>query len=255
MLRLNEAGLTSLPSLAPINDVIEPGSLLAVIGPNGAGKSTLLALLSGLRRAELGRVELDGRALSDWLPGELAGRRAVVAQQELPSFAWKVRDLVALGGNASPQRLSRTLEAMQLTPLATRVVTQLSGGEAQRVMVARALCQLAAREGDESRPRGGGILLLDEPTSALDIGQQQRLMRLLLECAHRDGLAVVCVLHDLNLAARYADRVWLMKQGRRVAAGTPENVLTAERVAEVFDAELTLLDSADGGERVLVLDR
>jgi iron complex transport system ATP-binding protein len=255
MLRLNGAGLTSTPALMPISDRIGPGELLAIVGPNGAGKSTLLAMLAGLRQAELGSVELDGRSLGEWLPSELAARRAIVAQQEVPSFAWKVRDLVALGGEPSPRRLASTLEAMQLTPLAAREVTHLSGGEAQRVMIARALCQLAARSEDRERPRSGGMLLLDEPTSALDIGHQQRLMRLLLRCAHQDGLAIVCVLHDLNLAARYADRVWLLQAGERVAHGRAEEVLTAETITQVFGAELTTLRFSDGRGQALLLNR
>ncbi|WP_136066601.1 ATP-binding cassette domain-containing protein [Modicisalibacter radicis] len=255
MLRLKEAGLTSTPALRPISDRIVPGEMLAIVGPNGAGKSTLLAMLAGLRQAERGRVELDGRVLDEWSPSELATRRAIVAQQELPSFAWKVRDLVALGGEPSPRRLAGTLEAMQLTSLASRVVTRLSGGEAQRVMIARALCQLAASSEDSEWPRSGGMLLLDEPTSALDIGHQQRLMRLLLRCAHQDGLAIVCVLHDLNLAARYADRVWLLQAGERVAHGRAEEVLTTETITRIFGAELTTLSFSDGRGQALLLER
>ncbi|WP_110598070.1 ATP-binding cassette domain-containing protein [Salinicola lusitanus] len=255
MLRLEEAGLCTAPALDAFSGDVVPGELLAIVGPNGAGKTTLLTLLAGLRLPDSGRLTLDAIDLRDWTPQSLASRRAIVAQRDVPNFAWRVRDLVTLGGTPSVARLERTLESMQLTAFSERVVTELSGGESQRVMIARALCQLAPRPEDATRPMAGGILLLDEPTSALDIGQQQRLMRLLARCARDDGLAIVCVLHDLNLAARYAHRVWLLKAGRRVAAGTPENVLTAERVANAFDAELTLLDTADGGERVLLLDR
>lgn len=248
MLTLEDAGFTTVPALAPLSDALAPGELVAIVGPNGAGKSTLLGLLSGFRPPERGRVCLDARPLADWLPEALARRRALVAQQVRPSFDWTVGELVALGSEAGPAQVAESLAELDLTALAERTLTGLSGGEAQRCMVARALCQLGG--GDP-----GSLLLLDEPTSALDIGQQQRLMRLLRRLADQRGLAVVCVLHDLNLAARYAHRVWLMQQGRRIAAGPPGEVLGAGRLARVFGAELHEARVADSEPPALVLAR
>ncbi|GEK47920.1 hemin import ATP-binding protein HmuV [Bisbaumannia pacifica] len=260
MLTLFSAGFTTTPRLEPISDRLLPGELLAIVGPNGAGKSTLLTLLSGFRAPERGSVCLDGMPLTAWAPQALARRRALVAQQVRPSFDWGVRELVALGSDAAPERVDACLAALDLTHLAERRITGLSGGEAQRCLVARALCQLAADQlagetgttADQSPP---GLLLLDEPTSALDIGQQQRLMRLLRRLASERGLAIACVLHDLNLAGRFAHRVWLLERGQRIAAGTPEEVLSAARLARVFDAELRETTSDDGEPPALVLAR
>lgn len=259
MLTLFSAGFTTTPCLEPISDRLVPGELLAIVGPNGAGKSTLLTLLSGFRVPERGSVCLDGMPLTAWEPQALARRRALVAQQVRPSFDWGVRELVALGSDAAPKRIEACLAALDLTHLAERRITGLSGGEAQRCLVARALCQLesyretGATLGSDKGPPG--LLLLDEPTSALDIGQQQRLMRLLRRLASERGLAIACVLHDLNLAGRFAHRVWLLEQGRRIAAGTPEEVLSAARLARVFEAELDEAPSLAGGPPTLVLAR
>lgn len=259
MLTLFSAGFTTTPRLEPISDRLLPGELLAIVGPNGAGKSTLLTLLSGFRAPERGSVCLDGMPLTAWDPQALARRRALVAQQARPSFDWGVRELVALGSDAGTERVDACLAALDLTHLAERRLTGLSGGEAQRCLVARALCQLESHReaGQASGPDKGpaGLLLLDEPTSALDIGQQQRLMRLLLRLASERGLAIACVLHDLNLAGRFAHRVWLLDRGRRIAAGPPEQVLSATRLARVFDAELRETAGDDGEPPALVLAR
>ncbi|WP_355660284.1 ATP-binding cassette domain-containing protein [Halomonas salifodinae] len=255
MLTLFSAGFTATPALAPINDRLNTGELLAIVGPNGAGKSTLLTLLSGFRAPDQGSVCLDGMPLTAWAPQALARRRALVAQQVRPSFDWGVRELVALGSNAGAERIDACLAALDLTHLAERRLTGLSGGEAQRCLVARALCQLATETGNGTEAGPPGLLLLDEPTSALDIGQQQRLMRLLRRLAAERGLAIACVLHDLNLAGRFAHRVWLLEKGRRIAAGPPEAVLNAARLARVFEAELEEARSRDGGPSTLVLAR
>ncbi|KAA0012596.1 ATP-binding cassette domain-containing protein [Billgrantia pellis] len=236
MLTLYNVGVTAPPAFVPISDRLPPGELLAIVGPNGAGKSTLLTLLSGYRRPDRGSVCLDGMPLHGWNARQLARRRALVAQKLTLGFDWPVRDLVALGSTASPDDVEAVLSMLDLQPLAARGVQHLSGGESQRVMVARALCQLGL--GRSMSMPSGGVLLLDEPTSALDIGQQQRLMRLLRGLAEMHGMTVCCVLHDLNLAARYAHRVWLLERGERIAAGTPEAVLTPGCLARVFGAEL-----------------
>ncbi|RCV86400.1 ATP-binding cassette domain-containing protein [Billgrantia montanilacus] len=251
MLILHRAGFVDPPCLAPIQDKVVPGELLAIVGPNGAGKSTLLSLLSGFRTSQLGVVTLDGRTIEAWTPATLASRRALVAQQEPMGFDWSVRDMVALGSDPEPALVEQLLADLELVSLADRSVLRLSGGERQRVMVARGLCQLMARRHDGAPD--GGLLLLDEPTSALDIGQQQRLMRRLRQLARQQHMAIVCVLHELNLAGTYADRVWLMEEGQRIAGGPPEEVLEPEDLARIYRAELQALARPDGGPAWLAL--
>nr|WP_300312965.1 ATP-binding cassette domain-containing protein [Halomonas sp.] len=230
MLTLKEAGLKGPPYLAPFNAHIDTGELLVIIGPNGAGKSTLLGLLSGFHCPDQGSVHLDGRCLSHWPAKALAARRAVVAQKDRPIFAWRVEELVTLG--AQGQVSQPWLHELDLTSLAERSVLTLSGGELQRVMIARALAQL------DGPVLGTRYLLLDEPTSALDIGQQQSLMRLLRRLTRQYDLSVICVLHDLNLASSFADRIWLLNDGQRIAAGRPDEVLRAQQLAHIYRAEL-----------------
>lgn len=249
MLTLETAGFDGMPWLAPIDDQVRPGELLAIVGPNGAGKSTLLRLLSGFQTPDQGRVMLDGLQLRQWSVASLAKRRALVAQQERPAFAWPVRELVALGAQCGDDEVADTLRELELDQLASRSVLTLSGGELQRVMIARALCQLKSAE------KGARYLLLDEPTSALDIGQQQNLMRLLHRQTRHSELAVVCVLHDLNLASRFADRVWLMHQGYRIDAGHPGDVLRAELLAPIYRAELDDIACGAGEGALLAIRR
>ncbi|CAH1043081.1 ATP-binding cassette domain-containing protein [Halomonas sp. TD01] len=239
MLTLHQAGFTTTPSIAPLDGTLRPGELLAIVGPNGAGKSTLLSMLSGFRPCEQGELHLDGKRLSDWPISELANRRALVAQQELLGFDWQTCELMSLGSNPSSTLVAELLHDLDLTHLAKRSVLSLSGGERQRVMIARGACQLLSRRAPTAKD--GGLLLLDEPTSALDIGQQQRLMRQLRTWAERHHMAIVCVLHDLNLAGTYADRVWLLHQGQRIAHGSPAEVLDPQRIAAIYHADITAL--------------
>ncbi|MGP9663161.1 ATP-binding cassette domain-containing protein [Halomonas sp. AOP22-C1-8] len=253
MLTLHQAGFTSIPALAPIDGGIHPGELLAIVGPNGAGKSTLLSMLSGYRRCEQGTVQLDGRLLDEWEITALASRRALVAQQEPVGFDWRVEELVFLGSNPDKVLIAELLDDLDLVPLAKRSVLSLSGGERQRVMIARGACQLLSRRSDAAKD--GGLLLLDEPTSALDIGQQQRLMRQLRTWATRHHMAIVCVLHDLNLAGTYADCVWLLQKGQRIAHGKPHDVLVPASIADVYEAELQALTSQTTSTPLLALMR
>ncbi|MDX5977512.1 ATP-binding cassette domain-containing protein [Vreelandella alkaliphila] len=251
MLTLHKASFTTTPSIAPLDGTLRPGELLAIVGPNGAGKSTLLSMLSGFRPCEQGELHLDGKRLSEWPINELANRRALVAQQELPGFDWQTFELVSLGSNPSNALIAELLHDLDLTHLAKRSVLSLSGGERQRVMIARGACQLLSRRSPTAKD--GGLLLLDEPTSALDIGQQQRLMRQLRAWAERHHMAIVCVLHDLNLASTYADRVWLLHQGQRIAHGSPALVLDPATIAEVYDVELLPINSRNAAAPLLAL--
>lgn len=251
MLTLHQAGFTTTPSIAPLDGTLRPGELLAIVGPNGAGKSTLLSMLSGFRPCEQGELHLDGKRLSEWPISELANRRALVAQQELPDFDWQLAELVGLGSNPSSALIAELLHDLDLIHLAKRSVLSLSGGERQRVMIARGACQLLSRRSPSAKD--GGLLLLDEPTSALDIGQQQRLMRQLRAWAERHQMAIVCVLHDLNLASTYADRVWLLHQGQRIAHGSPALVLAPATIAKVYDVELLPISSGNATAPLLAL--
>lgn len=251
MLTLHNAGFDHTPALAPFSDRLAPGELLAIVGPNGAGKSTLLSLLSGYRRPECGSIQLDAIPLQCWVPEALAQRRALVAQKLTLGFDWPVHELVALGSNASPKEINSVLDLLELQSFAKRSALNLSGGETQRVMIARALCQLGL--GRTTATLSGSVLLLDEPTSALDIGHQQRVMRLLRQLAIKQRLMIACVLHDLNLAARYAHRVWLLAHGRRIAAGPPTKVLCRDSLARVFKAELEIRSNPGDDSPLVVL--
>lgn len=214
------------------------GEVLALVGPNGAGKSTLLKLLAGDLAPSAGDVTLDGRSISRYGAKDLALRRALLPQQTILQFAFTARAVVAMGrhphvgmAGESPEDeavVEAALARTETLPLAERVYPSLSGGEQARVSLARVLAQESP------------ILLLDEPTAALDLRHQQAVLSLARDLA-REGTAVLAVLHDLNLAATYADRIALLDAGRLVAEGTPWHVLTADRLTTVFRHPITIV--------------
>jgi len=217
-------------------DVV-PGELVVVCGGNGAGKSTLLRALAGELRPSGGRVTLGGRDLASWSPGELARVRAVLRQSTDVAFPMTCLEVVLLGrlphngGVETPGDHAiamATLRSNGASHLAERYYASLSGGEKQRVQIARTLAQIFAADSDGSR-----YLLLDEPTAGLDLAHQHACLKLARRAAAR-GVGVVAVLHDLALAARYADRVVVLERGRMMASGTAEAVLTPELVGDVF---------------------
>lgn len=215
------------------------GKMLAIIGPNGSGKSTLLRMLSGERKPSAGAVRLDGVAIGNIPAAHLAARRAVVPQSTVLSFPFTVLECVMLGitvpgfdmaGGRAMDTARRMIGSVGLTGFEQRQFTQLSGGERQRVSVARALCQLEAAP---ARPDETSVLLLDEPTSSLDLTHQSTVLALMREQA-REGRAVVVVLHDLNLAAAFADEIVLMREGRAVESGPAATVLTDEALSNAY---------------------
>lgn len=213
------------------------GELVALIGPNGAGKSTLLRLLTGFLRPDAGRCLLDGKALTAWSTQALSRQRAVMRQHSQLGFDWPVEAVIGMGRapwtpQPEPEVVSEVMRLTGCQPLTGRQYAALSGGEQQRVQLARALAQLW-RDG---APRGW--LFLDEPTSALDLFHQQHLLRQLKALALRGTLHVCVVLHDLNLAALWADRMVLLHGGRIVSQGTAQQVLQADDLARWYGAQV-----------------
>ena len=226
------------------------GEVLALVGPNGAGKSTLLRLLAGELDPSRGTVELGGRPLPAIGAAERARLRAVMPQETVLQFAFTVREVVAMGRHphrgADTGRDGKAIEsAMRWTEvldLAERTYPTLSGGERSRTTLARVLAQEAP------------VLLLDEPTAALDIRHQERAMTVARSFADSGG-AVVAVLHDLNLAAAYADRIALLDRGRLVGAGSPWAVLREDVLGAVFGHPVRVLRSPCGDTPLVVPER
>jgi iron complex transport system ATP-binding protein len=238
--------------VADVTLALPAGRVVALVGPNGAGKSTLLRLFAGEIRPSAGAITIDGRALHSTSAAELARRRAVVPQSTALSFPFTVLEVVLLGSSVpgfgvdDKRTMSAALRAIRTVGLETfaqRLFTQLSGGERQRVHIARALCQLAtARRG----PGEASALLLDEPTASLDLSHQG----IVLEEARRQaraGRAVLAILHDLNLAAAFADEIVVMSRGRIAAAGGPAQVFRDDLLSEVYGCRVRTNVTPPGG--------
>ena len=214
---------------------VERGELVGLVGPNGAGKSTLLGTINGVLEPTVGTITVAGDDTTTLSARALARRVATVPQETSLSFAFPVREVVAMGRTPYRSRFERVSEvdrehterAMARTDVARfadRPIDAVSGGERQRVVVARALCQ------------DPDALLLDEPTASLDIDHQVRILSLVREFV-AEGRAALCAIHDLSLAARFCDRLALVADGELLAAGTPESVLAEERVKRAFGTE------------------
>ncbi|MEE4463694.1 heme ABC transporter ATP-binding protein [Azotobacter chroococcum] len=237
--------------LSGIDLELRPGELLGVLGPNGAGKSSLLAALCGELRPAAGQVRLDGRPLAGWPGPERARRLAVLPQSPALEFAFRVEEVVGFGRlpHASGRRrdaeiVARALAAADVTHLAGRSYLTLSGGERQRVHLARVLAQLWPGGAQQ-------VLLLDEPTSMLDPLHQHSILQAVREFAGQ-GAAVLAILHDLNLAARYCDRLLLLAGGCMQALGSPEEVLRAGPLKAVFGLDVLVQRHPERGHPLIV---
>jgi iron complex transport system ATP-binding protein len=227
-----ELGYEDRIVLRGVDFSLEAGEVVAIVGPNGAGKSTLLHALLGLVPKGRGTVKIGGRPLETLRRSEIARRIAFVPQDSRADFAFTVRELVAMGrtphlGRFQPERdldtaaVDHALEVTETRAFEHRIVSELSGGEQQRVHLARAIAQTT------------DVLLLDEPTASLDLEHQLEVLDLVRKLA-RTGKAAAVALHDLSLAARVADRLVVLADGRIVASGKPEEVITEELLATWF---------------------
>lgn len=231
---------------------LRPGELFGVLGPNGAGKSSLLGALSGELAPAAGRILLAGRALTAWPGRERAQRLAVLPQSSTLNFAFRVEEVVAMGRlphatgrQRDGEVVAAALMAADIAHLAGRSYLALSGGERQRVQLARVLAQLWP-----GAP--GQVLLLDEPTAMLDPLHQHAILQTVQQLAAR-GVAVLVVLHDLNLAARYCDRLLLLGAGRAQALGTPDEVLRAAPLKAVFGLDVLVQRHPERGHPLIIV--
>ncbi len=225
---------------------VDSGEMIAIVGPNGAGKSTLLRLLSGDLYPISGEVWLKQRQLHAYAPRELALHRAMLSQHVSVSFPFTVEEIVHMGAGdrsraAAGPIVAAALHEAGLEDFRHRKLPTLSGGEQQRAHFARVLVQLACGEA----MHGPGVLLLDEPTSSLDLRHQIELV----ETARRraaSGTAVIAILHDLNLAVRFADRIVVLHRGAKVADDIPERTVTDDLIRDVFEIDVRIQRHTDG---------
>nr|WP_201469821.1 ABC transporter ATP-binding protein [Microbacterium hydrocarbonoxydans] len=229
---------------------IPAGSFTVIVGPNACGKSTLLRAFARLLRPRSGHVLLDGRVITDLSTKEVARRLGLLPQTSIAPDGIRVSDLVARGRHPhqtilrqwsrdDQSAVAAALAATGTTELAGRLVDELSGGQRQRVWVAMLLAQESP------------TMLLDEPTTFLDIAHQYELLRL-FQRLHREGRTIVAVLHDLNQAARFADHMIMMRDGRIVASGDPASIVTSERVHEVFGLECSIIADPHSGTPLVI---
>jgi iron complex transport system ATP-binding protein len=239
--------------LRDVSLVVNAGEILAVVGPNGAGKSTLIRSVSGVIPLRGGKVLFAGKDLSGLPASQRARLLAVVPQAHQLPEAYSVYDTVLLGrtpylnwlgqaGQSDHAQVRRVMDQADIISLSSRRVGELSGGEQQRVLLARALAQNAP------------LLLLDEPTTHLDLQHQSGLLNLVRKLAIEERLAVLMVLHDLNLAGLYANRVALLVNGELQAVGAPQEVLTAEILSAVYHIPVSVISHPDYGSPLVLPD-
>lgn len=219
--------------LKNVNIAIESGKVTAILGPNGAGKSTLLRCLTRAQKASSGTITFDGAPLDSYRLDDLAKKRAVLSQATPITFPFSVAEIVMMGrnpyhtGHKDADIIDQTLNAVDALSLKHRLFPTLSGGEQQRVQIARVLAQLWSQD--------DACLILDEPTSALDLKHQHKILTLVADLAKSKNFSVCTSLHDLTLARRYSDQVILLKNGQLFTAGDTTITLNSTTIAAVFD--------------------
>lgn len=230
----------------------QAGGMYGIIGPNGAGKSTLLSLIAGTALPDAGELRLGGKPAAQWTRKELARHVAVLQQGGLTPVGFTVKEVVGMGRfpyqnwmgeekRDSAPLVERILALTGLSDMADRQIDRLSGGERQRVALAKVMVQ---------EPR---LLLLDEPTTYLDIGYQLQLLDTVKQWQREQGITVVAVLHDLNLAAQYCEELYVLRSGRIEASGPPEAVVNAELVERVYGARSVVVRHPVSGVPQLLL--
>ncbi len=221
---------------------LSPGDCVALIGPNGAGKTSLLRVLLGLAHPHEGEVLLDGRSLAVQARRAIARRMAYVPQAHVPSFPYSVREIVAMGrtpatgwggrfGRADDEAVARALARIGMQDFSDRSYAELSGGERQAVLIARALAQ------------GAQILLMDEPTASLDLGQRTRLMSLLGRLSG-EGHAILLSIHQPELALQWFNRAMLLRQGVLIRDGAPRAIVTSESLSELYGVTVKVVEAS-----------
>ncbi|HEY3883898.1 MAG TPA: ABC transporter ATP-binding protein [Vicinamibacterales bacterium] len=250
----------STPVLRGVTLTVAPGEITGLLGPNGSGKTTLLRLLAGTERPQSGHVTLDGSPVSRFSRAELARRIAVVPQETHLAFDYTVAEVAMMGRYAhlgpfeieGPDDLTVVDESLSATgtrQLRDRPFSTLSGGEKQRVIIAAALAQIAARSAGGG-VRGAGVLLLDEPTTSLDVAYQLDVAALLKRLHRERGLSIVISTHDLSLAATLCESITMLREGQVVASGPVRQALTKDSVRRAFDIDVDLLEHA--GQQLVV---
>lgn len=233
---------------------VRPGQFWAIVGANGAGKSTLLKLLSAEHALSAGSIVFHEKELKNYRLKDLARLRSVLAQQNTITLQFSVREIVLMGRypfyDSEPTRqdlsiVDLCLEQAGVTALRDRLYPTLSGGEQQRVQLARTLAQIWEVE--------NGLILLDEPTTGMDLLHQYETFRIAREMTKK-GFAVVAVMHDLNQALQYADQVLLLKSGRTYASGNPHEVLTAANIQAAFGLPVRIFHPDDAPHAVIIPD-
>lgn len=235
--------------LHPLDLRLSTGQVCGLLGHNGSGKSTLLKLLAGQLSPSTGEIHLDGQALAAYSSRDLARRLAYLPQHPPATDQLTVSELVRFGrqpwhglfgrfGREDQQAVTRAMQLTQTTGLAERQVDSLSGGERQRVWLAVLLAQ-------QTR-----YLLLDEPTSALDIAHQVDVLALIRRLSHDLGLGIIIVMHDINMAARYCDRLVALRAGRLIADGSPAEMLTAANLERIYQLPMQVMSHPVSGEPV-----
>lgn len=231
-------GYGGAPVVRSVSFEVEAGTMLGILGPNGSGKSTLLKMLSGLLPAASGNVEIGGKSIAEYSRKAFARQVAVLPQLQADTFSHTVYQTVSLGryphqtglfagwSDADERAVQKAMDRMGVTKYRDTEIEFMSGGERQRVFVAQALAQEAP------------VLLLDEPTNHLDIAHQQQLLDTVRRQATENGLTVVSVFHDVNLASLYCDRLLLMDRGEVAAIGTPDEVVDERRMETVYGARV-----------------